>query len=150
MRKYSAFSEDQVGFGWQIFAQANNSFSILILASEDNARKTASTISVDQTEFSVSFNEYLQLMGSQNKVQEPSADALLECFEIFDTNKNGQISADMFRKIMAGKLGTETGEVEEMLSEYRDLVTSLGGTPGTRRGGEESIDYKKFVEMLQN
>ena len=52
-------------------------------------------------------------MGSQNKVQEPSADALLECFEIFDTNKNGQISADVFRKIMAGKLGTETGEVEE-------------------------------------
>ena len=87
-------------------------------------------------------------MGSQNKVQEPSADALLECFEIFDTNKNGQISADVFRKIMAGKLGTETGEVEEMLGEYRDLVTNIGGAPTI--GGEESIDYKKFVEMLQN
>ena len=88
-------------------------------------------------------------MGSQNKVQEPSADALLECFEIFDTNKNGKISADVFRKIMAGKLGTETGEVEEMLGEYRDLVTSIGDQAATI-GGEESIDYKKFVEMLQN
>ena len=85
-------------------------------------------------------------MGSQNKVQEPSADALLECFEIFDTNKNGQISADMFRKIMAGKLGTEPWGGEEMLCEYRDLVTN---TAPTGLGGD-SIDYKKFVEMLQN
>ena len=89
-------------------------------------------------------------MGSQNKIQEPSADALIECFEIFDTNKNGQISTDVFRKIMAGKLGTETGEVEEMLGEYRDLVTCIGENPTSTIGGEESIDYKKFVEMLQN
>merc|ERR1712227_628391 len=52
-------------------------------ATEDNAKKIASGISVDKTEFSVSFNEYLSLMGSQNKMQEPSVDALLECFEIF-------------------------------------------------------------------
>ena len=52
---------------------------------------------MDQTEFSVSFNEYLSLMGSQNKTLEPSEDALLECFEIFDTNKNGKIPERIFR-----------------------------------------------------
>ena len=45
--------------------------------------------------------------SSSFSIQEPSADALLECFEIFDTNKNGQIPEVIFRKIMAGKLKEE-------------------------------------------
>jgi len=115
-------------------------------ATEDNAKKIASGISVDKTEFSVSFNEYLSLMGSQNKMQEPSVDALLECFEIFDTNKNGRITEIVFRKIMSGKLGDEAFEVEEMLAEYKRIhVHNVPPTPD----GEEYIDYKKFVAMLQ-
>ena len=87
-------------------------FKVFSSATEENARKTASKISADQTEFSVSFNEYLSMMGSQNKDQERTEDALLECFEIFDTNKNGQIPENIFRKIMTGKLKEEGFEVE--------------------------------------
>ena len=63
-----------------------------VLASEDNAKRIAGSISADQTEHSVCFNEYLQLMGSQHREQEPTAAALLECFQIFDTDKDGRIS----------------------------------------------------------
>ena len=145
------FLEDQVLFGKlnkSIFCCLiiNDFCPILFLATEDNAKKIASGISVDKTEFSVSFNEYLSLMGSQNKMQEPSVDALLECFEIFDTNKNGRITEIVFRKIMSGKLGDEAFEVEEMLAEYKRIhVHNVPPTPD----GEEYIDYKKFVAMLQ-
>lgn len=56
-------------------------------------------------------------MGSQNKDQEPTEDALLECFEIFDTNKNGQIPEHIFRKIMTGKLKDEGFEVEVCMQD---------------------------------
>ena len=65
----------------------------------------------------MSFNEYLSLMS--NKDQEPSEDALMECFEIFDTNKNGKIPEHIFRKIMTGKLGAENEfEIEVRYSIY--------------------------------
>ena len=116
-------------------------------ATEDNAKKIADSISLDKTEFSVSFNEYLSLMGNQNKEQEPSADALLECFEIFDTKKSGRITQSQFRKILNGKLGDEDWEIEEMLAAYRRV--HLHKAPPTPEG-EEYIDYKKFVAMLQD
>ena len=40
--------------------------------------------------------------------------------------------------------------LEAESDKYRDLVTSIGESPASTIGGEESIDYKKFVEMLQN
>ena len=116
-------------------------------ATEDNAKKIADSISVDKTDFSVSFNEYLSLMGNQNKDQEPSADALLECFEIFDTKKSGRITESQFRRILSGKLGDEDWEIEEMLAAYRRVHLHQG--PPTPEG-EEYIDYKKFVAMLQD
>jgi len=116
-------------------------------ATEDNAKKIADSISVDKTEFSVSFNEYLALMGKQNKVQEPSADALLECFEIFDIKKSGRLTEAQFRTILRGKVGDEDWEIEEMLAEYRRIhVRQFPPTPE----GEEYIDYKKLVAMLQD
>ena len=115
-------------------------------ATEDNAKKVAKDISVDESEFSVSFNEYLSLMGKQNKSSEPSAEALLECFELFDRNGTGRISEVHFRKIMTGSLGEDAWELEEMLGEYRRL--HLHSNPATPQG-EEYIDYKKFVRMLQ-
>ena len=85
-------------------------------------------------------------MGKQNKSLEPSTEALLECFEIFDRDGTGKISEVHFRKIMTGKLGDEAWELEEMLSEYRRIHQhSIPETPQ----GEEYIDYKKFVSMLQ-
>ena len=96
----------------------------------------------------MSFNEYLSLMGNQNKVEEPSADALLECFEIFDIKKSGRLTETQFRKILRGKVGEdEDWEIEEMLAEYRRVhVPSVPPTPS----GEEYIEYKKFVAMLQD
>ena len=124
----------------------NKNITVVFPATEDNAKKVARDISVDESEFSVSFNEYLSLMGKQNKSSEPSSEALLECFEIFDRNGTGRISEVHFRSIMRGSLGEDAWELEEMLAEYRRL--HLGSNPVTPQG-EEYIDYNKFVRMLQ-
>ena len=47
------------------------------------------------------------MMGNQNKVEEPSADALLECFEIFDIKKSGRLTETQFRRILRGKVGED-------------------------------------------
>ena len=128
-------------------AKYNLELSDFFKATEDNAKKIADSISADKTEFSVSFNEYLSLMGNQNKLQEPPADALLECFEMFDTKKSGRLTEAQFRRILRGKVAEEDWEVEEMLAEYRKVhVHQVPQTPE----GEEYIDYKNFVAMLQD
>ena len=77
----------------------------------------------------------------------PSRPYVIRCAaEYLDTNKNGRITEIVFRKIMSGKLGEEAFEVEEMLAEYKRIhVHNVPPTPD----GEEYIDYKKFVAMLQ-
>ena len=49
---------------------------------------------------------------------------------------------------MAGKVGEDGWEVEEMLSEYRSRhhINTVPPTPEA----DQYIDYKNFVAMLQN
>ena len=111
----------------------------------ENARKLAQEISVDKTECSVSFNEFLALNGKQKTTSSPS-DMMLEIFDMFDHEKSGKIPEMMFRKIMARKFGGDTAEIEEMLEEYRRIHSK--SDPETPVG-EEYIDYRKFVSMLE-
>jgi len=114
-------------------------------ASEDKARKFALTVSVDTAECSVSFTEYLNMMANQRN-DEPTPESLLEAFEVFDKEGLGRISEAHFRKIMRGKFGEDTGELDEMMNEYRRVhCCSVPETPE----GKKYIDYKKFVDMLQ-
>ena len=66
--------------------------------------RTAKEISVDQTNHSVSFNEFLSLNGKYKTTTNPS-EQLLECFEMFDTEKTGTIPETVFRRIMTRKNG---------------------------------------------
>ena len=111
------------------------------------------------------------MMGSQRSDQEPSAADLLDCFQLLDSANSGRIPESQFRRMMGGRAG-EKWELEEMLAEYRRLHTpSLPPTPqvtnsqtrNARMGatgpvrdcfsilgqGEEYIDYRRFVAMLQ-
>ena len=73
---------------------------------------------MDQTECSVSFTEYLNMMANQRN-DEPSPESLLDAFEIFDKGGLGRISEAHFRRIMKCKLGEDVAELDEMLDEYR-------------------------------
>ena len=110
------------------------------------------------------------MMGSQRSDQEPSAADLLDCFQLLDSANSGRIPESQFRRMMGGRAG-EKWELEEMLAEYRRLHTpSLPPTPqvlrylkqkvrhvmkewatvcSVLRQGEEYIDYRRFVAMLQ-
>ena len=102
-------------------------------------------VSVDHTLFSVSFNEFLTLIGKQ-KTSTAFSDVLLDTFDLFDHEKTGKIAEDVFRKIVARKFGGDSSDIEEMLREYRRIHTrSDPQTPV----GEEYIDYRKFVCMLE-
>ena len=89
-------------------------------ATEDKARKFAQSISVDQTDCSVSFTEYLNMMANI-KNDEPTPESLLDAFEIFDKEGTGRISEAHFKKIMKNKMGEDGQEMEEMMAAYRWL-----------------------------
>ncbi len=62
------------------FEHLFNNKSIFFLL-EDQAKDLASTVSVDKTNFSVSFNEFLKLMSEQQE-SEPDEEALVQVFAI--------------------------------------------------------------------
>ena len=72
---------------------------------------------------------------------------MLATFDMFDHEKTGKITEMGFRKIVAKKFGGDTAEIEEMLGEYRRIHTK--SDPETPVG-EEYIDYRKFVTMLED
>ena len=112
----------------------------------ETAKKTADQISVDKTNHSVSFNEYLTLNGKTKTTTNP-AELLLECFEMFDEVKTGRIPETTFKRIMTRKNGKQVKELDDMLSEYKRIhCKSNPETPV----GEEYIDYKAFIKMLEN
>ena len=113
---------------------------------KENAKKTAEQISVDKTNHSVSFNEYLTLNGKTKTTTNP-AELLLECFEMFDEEKTGRIPETTFRRIMTRKNGKQIKELDEMLAAYKMIhCRSNPETPV----GEEYIDYMAFIKMLEN
>ena len=71
---------------------------------------------------------------------------MLSTFDMFDHEKTGQIREMVFRKIVARKFGGDNAEIEDMLREYRKIHTK--SDPETPVG-EEYIDYRKFVTMLE-
>lgn len=144
---------------------------------EEQARDLASQVSVDKTNHSVSFNEFLKLISLQHEA-EPDHETLVEIFASFDNENTGKISERVFRQIMKGKEDVSDGDVEEMLEEYYRLMSLKGiddGPPpmqdkldppeesaGSRRPSKVSaskeevapqdekwINYREFVLMLQ-
>lgn len=91
----------------------------------EQARMLAQTASVDKTNCSVSFNEFLKLMSMQ-KESEPDHETLVDVFASFDKECTGKISETVFKKIMAGKDDVSEDEIAEMLEEYYRLAKLKG------------------------
>ena len=74
--------------------------------------------------------------ASKNERDENAEEEMLEAFQIFDADGNGNISADELRQIMAnlGEKLTEE-EVEDMVKEA-DI------------DGDGQINYEEFVRMM--
>lgn len=79
--------------------------------------------------------------------QTPTAEHLLEAFEVLDREGSGKILEQQFRRIMKAKFIGEEHEVDEMVAEYK--TKHQASEPETPE--EESyIDYKRFVTMLHS
>ena len=79
--------------------------------------------------------------------QTPTAEHLLEAFEVLDREGSGKILEQQFRRIMKAKFIGEEHEVDEMVAEYK--TKHRASEPETLE--EESyIDYKRFVTMLHS
>ena len=113
---------------------------------KDSAVRTAKEISIDQTNQSVSFNEFLTLNGKYKTTTNPS-EQLLECFEMFDTEKTGTIPETVFRRIMTRKNGQIHSDFDEMMTAYKQVHCK--SNPETPQG-EEYIDYKGHPQSSQN
>lgn len=115
---------------------------MVISFSEEQARLLAASVSVDTTEYSVSFNEFLKLMSMQNQ-SEPDEETLVDMFQSvvhstsahfrplartttgiynlcssFDKDDVGMIAEDLFKKIMRSKDDINDEDITEMLEEY--------------------------------
>ena len=74
----------------------------------------------------------------------PTAEHLLEAFEVLDREGSGKILEEQFCRIMRAKFIGEEHEVDEMVAEYKSQHQAE--TPQE----ESYIDYKKFVTMLHS
>lgn len=101
---------------------------------------------MDKTNHSVSYNEFLTLNGKAKTTTNPS-ELLTECFEMFDVEKTGRIPETVFKRILTRKGGKQVKELDDMLRAYKNIHCK--STPETPVG-EEYIDYKAFIKMLEN
>ena len=89
----------------------------MLLFPEEQTRDLASTVSVDKTNHSVSFNEFLTLMSMQQEA-EPDEEALVQVFESFDKEGLGMITEAAFKQIMEGKDDVDEEDVHEMKIKF--------------------------------
>merc|ERR1711915_291517 len=108
---------------------------------EEQAKSMVKHVSCDHHGYSLSFNEYLQLVSAQRR-REPDEQILMEVFRSFDPTDSGEISEERFRKIMKNKEGVSDEDINEMIDEYRSMSKST-------IGAENVILYKEFIAMLQ-
>ena len=88
-------------------------------------------------------NDPCRAMIGQQRLT-PTAEHLLEAFEVLDREGSGKILEEQFRRIMKAKFIGEEHEVDEMVAEYK--TQHQENTPEE----ESYIDYKKFVTMLHS
>lgn len=102
---------------------------------EPQAQELATSVSVDKTNFSVSFNEFLKLFSQQQQL-EPDEETLVDVFASFDKEHTGKISEKVFKQIMLGKGDVSETDIDEMLQEYYRIarlkgITTAPGVPGS-------------------
>lgn len=116
---------------------------------EEQAQELASSVSVDKTNFSVSFNEFLKLF-SQQQESEPDEGTLVDVFASFDKENTGKISEKVFKQIMLGKGDVSEADIDEMLQEYYRIARLKGITtspppPGSGGGDDTGSEVNSDV-----
>jgi len=94
---------------------------------EEQAKMLATAVSVDKTNYSVSFNEFLKLMSVQ-KEAEPDHETLVDVFASFDRENLGKISEKSFVDLLKSKDDISDEEIKEMLDEYYRIAKLKGIT----------------------
>jgi aldehyde:ferredoxin oxidoreductase len=110
---------------------------------EEAAQALAATVTVDTTNYSISFNEFLRFISQQQEM-EPDEDTLVDVFASFDKKNTGKISEKVFKQIMIGKDDVNESDIEEMLEEYYRIAKLKGITSGPPSPSpSEAEDIKK-------
>lgn len=66
---------------------------------------------------------------------------------MFDIEKTGKIQETVFKRILTRKGGKQVKELDDMLEAYKKIhCKSNPETPI----GQEYIDYRAFINMLEN
>jgi len=94
---------------------------------EEQARMLAKTVSVDHTNCSLSFNEFLTLMSTQQEA-EPNHETLVDVFASFDREALGKISEKQFVALLKSKDDIPDEDIQEMLEEYYRIAKLKGIT----------------------
>ncbi|TRY67218.1 hypothetical protein TCAL_15846, partial [Tigriopus californicus] len=84
---------------------------------EEQARLLATSVSVDKSHYSVSFNEFLKLISMQ-QASEPDEETLVEMFASFDKEDVGMIPETLIKQLMGSKDDINEEDIHEMLEEY--------------------------------
>jgi len=92
---------------------------------EEPAKMLAASVSVDKTNYSVSFNEFLKLFSIQRD-GEPDHETLVDVFASFDREGLGKISERVFKDLLKSKDDISDEEIKEMLDEYYRLAKLKG------------------------
>lgn len=100
---------------------------------EEQARLLASSVSVDKSHYSVSFNEFLKLISMQ-QASEPDEETLVEMFASFDKEDVGMIPESLIRQLMSSKDDINEEDIREMLEEYFRLAQIKGIKTGRPDG----------------
>ena len=117
---------------------------------EDQARTLAKTVSVDKTNCSISFNEYLTLMSVQQET-EPDHEILVDVLASFDREGLGKISEKTFVELLRAKDDIIEEDIQEMLDEYYRLAKLKGITtekPDPPSDSEDNDDYVATKKLL--
>lgn len=117
---------------------------------EEAAQALAATVTVDTTNYSISFNEFLRFISQQQEM-EPAEDTLVDVFASFDKKNTGKIQEKVFKQIMIGKDDVNESDIEEMLEEYYRIAKLKGITSGPpSECGEDAEDVKKSKRRSKN
>jgi len=112
---------------------------------EDQAQTLAKTVSVDKTNCSVSFNEYLKFMSEQ-KEAEPDRETLVDVLASFDREGLGKISEKTFVELLKAKEDIPEEDIQEMLDEYYRLAKLKGITTEKPDPPSDSEDEDENIE----
>ena len=121
-------------------------FGFICRLNEDQAQTLAKTVSVDKTNCSVSFNEYLKFMSEQ-KEAEPDRETLVDVLASFDREGLGKISEKTFVELLKAKEDIPEEDIQEMLDEYYRLAKLKGITTEKPDPPSDSEDEDENIGM---